>query len=120
MDGVASASHSALLESEGAQEPLILEGQAVVRVLRQLRDGDVAPAAVQAWASFARRGYVEGASGPVRPIGIEYEGDSEDAIAEAISRLDELGDDIDGELALGELDDLLELLNQSGPRAERD
>lgn len=60
-----------------------------------------------------RRGFVEGtADGPIRPIEIEFEEAWEDAISAAVSRLDEIGDVIDGEVTAGEALDLLQLLGE--------
>lgn len=61
-----------------------------------------------------RRGYVAStASSPVSPIEIEFEDAWEDAISEAVSRLDEIGDLIDGEVGTGEALSLLRLLGES-------
>jgi hypothetical protein len=55
-----------------------------------------------------RRGYVESqVGGPVRPVLIEYETDFEDAIVEAISRLDEIGDVVDGCIPSAEIAQLI-------------
>jgi hypothetical protein len=55
-----------------------------------------------------RRGYVAGGSSePVQPLDIRWEPAYETAIAEAIRRLDELGDLIDGTFRGGEIEDLL-------------
>ena len=60
-----------------------------------------------------RRGLLEGAAGgPVQPIEIEFEDAWEDAIAVALSRLDEIGDVIDGGVTIGEALDLLQLLGE--------
>jgi hypothetical protein len=67
------------------------------RVIADWRSGAHRAADVQRWASFVRRGYVAGTrTGAVYPIDIEYEADREDVIAEIVSRLDEIGDLIDG------------------------
>ncbi|WP_331095871.1 hypothetical protein [Lacisediminihabitans sp.] len=50
--------------------------------------------------------------GPIQPIDVEFEAAWEDAISAAISRLDEIGDVIDGEITTGEALDLLQLLGQ--------
>lgn len=54
-----------------------------------------------------RRGYFDSSGQALRPVQIEYESDSEDLIAEIISRLDELGDTVDGSIGDEELDRLL-------------
>lgn len=54
----------------------------------------------QQWASFIRRGYFEnqpsGRGG--KPLEIDYDSAYEDAIAEVVSRLDEIGDVVDGDV----------------------
>jgi hypothetical protein len=83
---------------------------ATVGVLRGLADGTLAPGDVQRWASFVRRGYTTSAVSPVRPLDIEYESSWEDCIAEAVSRLDEIGDSIDGDVTPEEVCELLQML----------
>ena len=96
-----------VLEAAGASDPLVLRPRAVAVVLSALRRGRITESAAQAWASFVRRGYLEGGDlAPVRPIRIAYESEYEDAIVEAIARLDELGDEIDGEISPSESTDL--------------
>jgi hypothetical protein len=95
----------------------VLGADAVRAVLSALRSGS-AEADVQAWASFMRRGYVEGShSRGIRPIDIEYEPIAEDAIVEAISRMDELGDAIDGSMSIEEIDALTTALERSATSA---
>jgi hypothetical protein len=82
--------------SRGAD--LMVRRESVAVVLRSLSnhsiDGDLA----QAWASFVRRGYFAGkhAHGRLMPLDINYEPAYEDAIAEIIARLDQIGDSVDG------------------------
>ena len=59
------------------------------------------PELVQGWASFVRRGHLPGVAGPIKPIEIDYDLCAEDQIAEIISRLDEIGDVIDGLCLMG-------------------
>jgi hypothetical protein len=99
------------LERAGATE-LILRRSAVVTVLRGHSTGQWEPELVQAWASFVRRGYVAGGSGGIRPLHIEYQQAFEDEIVEAIGRLDEIGDIIDGEVSPEEALDLIRLLGE--------
>lgn len=87
---------------------LVVTLEAVRDVLSALRDGRVSPQQAQQWASFVRRGYIAGTTkGPVRPLKIEYDHVHEDAIIEIISRLDEIGDAIDGEVSDEELSAML-------------
>jgi len=58
-----------------------------------------------------RRGYVAGAqAGPISSIAIDFEAPFEQAIADVISRLDELGDSIDGVIGDEDLQDMLRSL----------
>jgi hypothetical protein len=86
---------------------LTVTRQAVRRVLLALQQGQAPAELVQRWASFVLRGYVAGGSGPIRPIDIEYERDAEDQITTIISRLDELGDLMDGEITDEEIANML-------------
>jgi hypothetical protein len=91
-------------------ERLVLEPDAVAGVLADLQRGLITTSGAQVWASFVRRGYFSGGLEPVRPIHIDYDEGKEDAMVEAIARLDELGDDIDGEISNDELNELLATL----------
>src|ERR1700730_721101 len=70
-------------------ESLVLRPDAIVRVLAGLREGLITADQAQAWASFVRRGYFAGGNGPIHPLGIDYDQQNEDAMVEAIARLDE-------------------------------
>jgi hypothetical protein len=48
--------------------------------------------------------------GPIRPISVEYEPAQEEQIVEAVSRLEQLGDLVDGVIDNDELRELLEAL----------
>jgi hypothetical protein len=88
-------------------------GTAVVKVLRAHAAGDVPESDIQWWASFVRRGYAERMhEGPIRPLSIGYEEAHELGIAEAVGRLDELGDDLDGEMDAEEVRALLRALTK--------
>lgn len=92
---------------------LIVTRAAAVGVLKGMNETTYSPKQVQRWASFVRRGYVAGAAeGPIRPLDIAYEEAWEEAIAAAVSRLDEIGDVVDGEVSHGEVLDLLQLLGE--------
>lgn len=100
------------LESVGTAE-LVLRRSAVIAVLRGHSKGQWEPGLVQSWASFVRRGYVAGGSGGgIRPLDIEYEREFEDGIVEAVGRLDEIGDIIDGEVSPEEALDLIRQLGE--------
>jgi hypothetical protein len=85
---------------------LMLSSAAVARVLGEYDKGRLADEVVQRWASFMRRGFLTRTHGPVRPLDIDFEAAHEDAIVEALARLDDLGDIIDGELREGEAEQL--------------
>lgn len=114
MSAVMSAKHEELLSAADALGgPLVVPRTAAVSVLRALRNGVYGPESVQAWASFVSAGFVANRSpGPIRPVEIDFEDAWEDAIAEAVSRLDEIGDVVDGEVTSCEIDDLLKLLGE--------
>jgi hypothetical protein len=94
---------------EALTESLIVGRESVARVLRGIECREIGGQEAQGWASFIRRGFISGkGGGPVRPLTIEYESDYEDAIADVISRLDEIGDLVDGDLpSEGEIADYL-------------
>jgi len=69
-----------------------------------MRLGQTVPSDVQQWASFVRRGYIVGAkTSAVEPINIDYEVSHEEQIAEIVSRLDGIGDIVDGNISDDEL-----------------
>lgn len=95
------------------RRPVVVRRSSVVDVLRGLLVGAWTPEQVQAWASFVRRGYVASRSDlPVRPLEIEYDDACEEEIAAAVSRLDEIGDLVDGEVTTVEVLYLLQLLGE--------
>lgn len=114
MNDIVSASHEEVLAAADVLgTPLVVPRTAVVSVLRGLKDSVYWAESVQAWASFVSAGFVANRSlGPIRPVEIDFEDAWEDAIAEAVSRLDEIGDVVDGEITEGELLDLLQLLGE--------
>ncbi len=72
-----------------------------------LSAGNVEPGLVQRWASFVRRGYVTGGDDrPAVAVDIDWDKAAEEDIAEAVSRMDELGDSIDGDIRPEEMDSL--------------
>lgn len=112
---ILTADHSSVRAAETSiGAPLVVRRAAVVGIVRGLIDGRVSPSAAQAWASFMRRGFLEVAADgrPIQPIDVEFEDAWEDAISATISRLDEIGDVIDGEVTTVEALDLLQLLGE--------
>src|SRR5947208_13513912 len=87
-----------------------LTAHAVRQVLLALGERKIAPEETQAWASFVRRGYIPTTEKVVRIIDIPYEENREDAIVEAIGRMDELGDIIDGAMDDNEIRKLIDQL----------
>jgi hypothetical protein len=100
LDKIATVEQSLILTvAQSRNEPLVVSRSAVIAVLVGLMEGTLSPSEAQAWASFVRRGFIANRSkGPIRAVGIEYEAAWEDAIVEAVGRLDEIGDIIDGEV----------------------
>jgi hypothetical protein len=110
---VRSVSHSDLVRACG-DTTFKLTNIAVIEVLRKLVDGTVSDSDARLWASFVRRGFAEGVStGAIRSLKIDCTTDHEDAAAEAISRLDELGDLIDGTIDATEIRSLIAQLGGS-------
>lgn len=114
LSDILSVDHAAIREAAGALgEPLIITRAAAVLVLRGLLDGAFSPELTQAWASFVRRGYTaRSGDGPMRPIDIDFAQAYEDGISATVSRLDEIGDVIDGELSSDEVHALIQLLGE--------
>jgi hypothetical protein len=108
MSVVAAADHTDLRAT--APSPLAVSREAAVAVLLGLNQGTITPDEAQRWASFVRWGHAADTSGPIRPLDIDYEDPWEDAIVEAVGRLDQIGDLVDGEVTPGEVLDLLQLL----------
>jgi hypothetical protein len=115
MDVLLSSEHKDLQAAATAVgQPALVTSSAAVRVLRGLLDNSWTPAQAQAWASFVRRGYVASRSvHPLRPLAINFDDAAEEEIAEVVSRLDEIGDLVDGDLTNGEIVDLLHLLGEA-------
>lgn len=109
LGSMATVDHDALVQAAVAVAPLVVTREATIRVLEDLRNGRLRPEVAQCWASFMRRGYIEAVrrTRVIRPIHIEYQRDVEDVIADAVSRLDEIGDLVDGVLTRDEIDVLL-------------
>jgi hypothetical protein len=99
LQSLAQVPHEELARSASGTE-LIVRAEAVAKVLRSLSAQSISAQTAQQWASFVRRGHFEGISsdGSIMPIPIDYDEVREDAIVEAISRMDEIGDIIDGDV----------------------
>ena len=110
---VAKESHAAVAK---AFEPIaaterILSINGVRRVLTALMHGEISADQAQTWASFMKRGYISRSKQPVRPVNIPFQKDREEVISEVITKLDELGDAIDGSLGHTDIMELLDKLS---------
>ena len=112
LDQLIGYSQAAIERAYRQVERLLLTKAAVLRVLASLKVENFDPNTAQQWASLMRRGYIGGNvdDPPVTPIKIEYEPEFEEPISEVLSRLDELGDIVDGEIDQFELTELAMLL----------
>jgi hypothetical protein len=108
---IAAAAQHELTDALAGSD-LVLTRDAVARTLRRYRAGEFDGATARAWASFVRRGYIGGSGGPVVPVRIDYEEAYEDAMVEAVGRLDEIGDLIDGTVDEAEISVLLGVLGE--------
>jgi hypothetical protein len=111
---LASVKHEDLQAATAkSRRPACLARASVVRVLRGLLEDAWTPEQAQTWASFVRRGYFAGrGKHPVRPLDVDYEEAYEQEIAASVSRLDEIGDLVDGDVSTGEVLELLQLLGE--------
>lgn len=101
-----------LVKARNQIKDLTLTNKAILRVLSEFQNAILTEEQVQQWASFIRWGYIgmNQNSGPIRPIDIEFQEEFEEPIIEALSRLDELGDIVDGEIGQDELNQLISSL----------
>jgi hypothetical protein len=92
---------------------LTLMAETVASVVRGYDLGEITQSEAQQWAELMRWGLVSAQAADAHPrFDIEYEAAHESAIVEALARLDELGDIIDGELRPGEAAQLLRALEE--------
>jgi hypothetical protein len=99
------------LRSAAEDLHLVLTASALARVLEEFDDGMHTADAVHRWAEFVRCGFFGPIPpGGIFPVDIDYELQAEDDIVEAMARLNELGDIIDGELRPGEAAELRKAL----------
>jgi hypothetical protein len=113
LDFLATRGHEELVEAVTSLGSLTVRRAAAVAVLRRLLEKSITPRQAQQWASFVRRGYIAGRlGGPIRPLDIAFDSGCEEAMADTISRLDEIGDVVDGDVTEGEARDLLRLLGE--------
>jgi hypothetical protein len=58
-----------------------------------------------------RRGYIENAhNGAIHPVDIDHEPSASDAITEILSRHDEIGDTVDGDIDSSEVSEMMSRL----------
>jgi len=106
--------HESIIEYSRSLPSLVLRAGSVRRVLRDLLHHRASPAEAQRWASFIRRGYIAGIQDErVTPIQISYDPADEHQLADIVSRLDELGDSVDGEISPEELEAMIASLPAS-------
>jgi hypothetical protein len=111
LEAVLLTPHHVLEEVAHRLPPLTVTRQAAARAIESLLREGISLRQAQGWASFVRRGYAsQSSTTPITPIDIAFEPAHEDAIAEAVSRLDELGDAVDGILTREDLESLSSLL----------
>jgi hypothetical protein len=103
-----SGTHAELVDAYAAAGPQVLRPAAVVRVLEALRSEEISPSQAQDWASFVRWGSLSG-SGPESraDVEIEYDPGYETVVADAVARLDELGDIVHGTITPAEMEQLI-------------
>jgi len=96
--------HQALLTAQAKAPDLILMRSALHSVLGTLHQDRSTMETIQRWASFVRRGYATvPTDSPIIPLTITYNPPDEEIIVTIISRLDELGDMVDGTIDGAEL-----------------
>lgn len=110
---VLSATQQELLDAAAEEPCKSVSRTALIRILKDWRDGHCGANDVQQWASFIRRGYTTGQSRVnLRPIDIPYDEFDEDLIVETLARFDEIGDIIDGEIDDSEQKEMLRALQE--------
>jgi len=111
LDTVLTTPHHLLEETAGQLPPLVVTRRALVRVIESLMRGETPPDRAQRWASFVRRGYAPQSRGtPIKPLEIVYDPHDEDCIVQVVSRLDEIGDTVNGVVTRAELEELKNLI----------
>ncbi|MDQ2830146.1 MAG: hypothetical protein M3Y74_14005 [Chloroflexota bacterium] len=96
-------SHQALLTAQAQAPSLILRCPALHHILATLSHDRRTTRTIQHWASFVRRGYIVPGDVPIAALDIICDAAHEDTMVDVISRLDELGDLIDGTIDDAEL-----------------
>jgi hypothetical protein len=96
-----------------ARIPLQVTATSLRTLLARYRTKEVDPESLQQWASFIRRGYFPSKSSEaVKPIPIAYEAEFDEPIADTVSRLDEIGDSVDGALTEEEVSEFQQALSR--------
>jgi hypothetical protein len=93
---------------------LVVTKEGLLRVLVEFQQQTVPEDLIQQWASFVRRGYFGYSAAPIRRLDIRYDDSAEEEIVEVVSRLDELGDVVDGEISGEELSQMIDTLQRQG------
>ncbi|MEO1303246.1 MAG: hypothetical protein AAFV36_08725 [Myxococcota bacterium] len=101
------------LSTSSMSVEFVLGPAAIMRVIQEWLRDDLDDWCVQRWASFVRRGYLEtNEQVACAPIKIEFAAEHEDTISAIITRLDELGDSIDGVVTDAEKRDMVATLER--------
>ena len=112
MPYIRNADHNELKNITSSIEPLNLSKSSLIKILIDLESNRDHSEEIQNWASFIRRGYSKNDNYvEIDPILIEYNEDEEEVMSDIISRLDELGDEIDGDISSEEILLFIEQLN---------
>ena len=112
--------HQTLYSGTGPDRPYLVTAAAVHRVLSAYRaDPHHMQRDAQLWAQFIRVGMGPGPGGSeeyeIYSIETDYQPDAESLIVDAIYRLDNLGDEIDGVITMDQADELLAKLEEHMP-----
>lgn len=110
---VRSASQTELRQAFTEISDIEVTREAVIRVLRSWDNRQYPDEQIHKWASFIRRGYLENKNDtPIMALDIQYRLDDEGVISHVISRLDQIGDRVDGIIDHEERQQLIGILIQ--------
>ena len=110
---ISTTPHSELVTLASETNDLCVDVGDIKFILVQILEHKISLKFAQKWASFVRRGYVSGMSkGPIQALTINCLQQNEDLIVEILTRLDEVGDSIDGSIECDEIKRLANMLDQ--------
>jgi hypothetical protein len=108
---IASQPHDLLFSISKSISPLIIGKSDIRRVVCELQSSKIGFDEAQQWASFVRRGYFSNRNNvAIVPIDIVYDEKDESVLVECVAKLDELGDEVDGDLTYFDLEEMLKIL----------